>query len=150
MALQRLCGEMLDEARLFPETEGTTDHVFGHALRGKPAATEQFGGLGSRKRTAERISYNLPRFRQKLDQEFRQGERHRGAMRFQALSPRRLFVGALVGAVVPEGQHISRNAARGRITKAANLERICTIGISHFPLLAALGDQVQMALGVGL
>lgn len=34
MALERLCGEMLYEAWLFPETEGTADHVLGHAFGG--------------------------------------------------------------------------------------------------------------------
>lgn len=108
MALQRLCGEMLDEARPFPEAEGAADHVFRHALGRKPAAAQQFGSFGSRERTAERVGHYLSGFRQQLDQELCQGKRHWGAVRFQALSPRCLLVGALVGAVMPEGKHISR------------------------------------------
>ncbi len=69
MALRRLCGEVLDEARLLPETEGATDHVFRHALGRKPATAQQFGSFGRRERTAERVGHYLSGFRQQLDQE---------------------------------------------------------------------------------
>lgn len=71
-------------------------------------------------------------------------------MRRQPRSPGITLVLALIGAGMSEGQNIARDLPLCLIPKSSGMNAVRTVRKFAVSLLAALGDQLQVTLRVGL